>query len=263
MTRPMALVAPLPATIPASSLPFVTAGQMADVDRLAIDVYAIALLQMMEQAGSHLAEVVRLELDGDLRRRHVVVGVGPGNNGGGGLVAARHLVNGGASVRVVLARPVLRMTEASRHQLATLVAMGADCCVATYDLADAALNPVLEAADVIVDAVLGYRAEGAPYGEVRRLIEMLDRVDRPVISLDLPSGIDADTGDALGVAMSASATLSLALPKMGLLRGEGAASSGRLYLGDLGLPAALYAELGIDVGLPFARGRLVLLDREH
>lgn len=76
---------------------------MADVDRLAIETYGITLLQMMEQAGSHLAEVVRREMGGDLVGRRVVVAVGPGNNGGGGLVAARHLANRGAIVRVILA----------------------------------------------------------------------------------------------------------------------------------------------------------------
>jgi len=85
---------------------------MADVDRLAIEAYGITLLQMMEQAGSHLAEVVRRELGGDLVGRRIVVAVGPGNNGGSGLVAARHLVNRGAVVRtghpVIIAMPVER-----------------------------------------------------------------------------------------------------------------------------------------------------------
>lgn len=89
--------------LPSSAVPAVTAAQMADVDRLAIETYGITLLQMMEQAGSHLAEVVRREMGGDLVGRRVVVAVGPGNNGGGGLVAARHLANRGAIVRVILA----------------------------------------------------------------------------------------------------------------------------------------------------------------
>ncbi len=257
MTDPGAFVP----VIPASAVPSVTATVMTEVDRLAIEMYGITLLQMMEQAGSHLAEVVRLELGGDLRSRNVVVAVGPGNNGGGGLVAARHLVNRGASVRVVLARPTLRMTEAARHQLATLIAMGTSCCVATYDLGDEELDVVLANADVVVDAILGYKIHGAPRGEVERLIGFVIRSGRPVVSLDLPSGIDPDTGDASGIAISGAATLTLALPKPGLIRGVGATRSGRLYLGDLGLPAALYAGLHIDVGPLFAAGRIVHLDR--
>ena len=171
-----------------STVPIVTADQMAEVDRAATEDFGVTLLQMMEQAGSRLAEVVRLELGGDLRGKRVVVAIGPGNNGGGGLVAARHLGNRGANLRVILARPALRMTEAARHQLATLIAMGSDCCVATYDLTDADLETVLAEADVVVDAVLGYRIHDAPRGEAERLIGFVIRSGRPVVSLDLPSG---------------------------------------------------------------------------
>jgi NAD(P)H-hydrate epimerase len=234
---------------------------MAEVDRLAIEAYGITLLQMMEQAGSHLAEVVRLELGGSLVDRSIVVAVGAGNNGGGGLVAARHLANRGAGVRVVMARPALRMTEAARHQLATLLAMDVSCCVATYDLSDEELEAAFAGADLVVDAILGSSLVGAPRGEGERLIGFLVRSGRPVVSLDIPSGLHPDTGEAAGVAVSAAATLTLALPKPGLLTEAGAARSGRLYLGDLGLPAALYASIGLDVGTPFAADRIVMLDR--
>jgi NAD(P)H-hydrate epimerase len=248
-------------TIAASAVPSVTAAQMAEVDRLAIDAYGITLLQMMEQAGSHLAEVVRLEVGGDLRGRNVVVAVGPGNNGGGGLVAARHLANRGARVDVVLARPALRLTDAGRHQLATLVAMGADCCVAAYDLDDVDLAAMLERADLVVDAILGYNVRGAPTGDVAQLIGSVAGAGRPVVSLDVPSGMDPDTGEAPGAVVTAAATLTLALPKPGLLTDAGVTRADRLYLGDLGLPAALYADLAIDPGTPFAEGRIVELDR--
>lgn len=247
--------------IRASGVPAVTAAQMAEVDRSAIEDYGVTILQMMEQAGSHLAEVVRLEAGGDLLNRRIVVAVGPGNNGGGGLVAARHLTNRGAIVRVVLARPALRMSEAARHQLATLIAMGAECCVATYDLSDDELEDVLAKADIVVDAILGYRIHDAPRGEVERLIEFLIRAARPIISLDLPSGLNPDTGAAEGIAITAQATLTLALPKPGLLTSAGAARVGRLYLADIGLPSALYTSMGIDVGRPFSSGRIVLLER--
>ncbi len=259
-TEPRTAATPVVPVLPASRVPAVTAEQMAEVDRSAIEDYGVTLLQMMEQAGSHLAEVVRVEIGGDLRDKRVVVAVGPGNNGGGGLVAARHLTNRGASVRVVLARPALRMTEAARHQLATLIAMGTECCVATYDLDDDELKQVLADADLVVDAVLGYRIQEAPYGEAERLIGFIVAADRPTVSLDLPSGLDPDSGTASGVAVKAQATLTLALPKTGLTTTSGAARTGRLYLGDLGLPDALYAGLGIDVSHPFAAGRVVLLD---
>ncbi len=233
---------------------------MAEIDRLAIDEFGITLLQMMEQAGSHLAEVVRLELDGDLRGRSIVVAVGPGNNGGGGLVAARHLINRGAKVRVVLARPTLRMTEAARHQLATLISMGTRCCVATYDLPDEELEGALRDADLVVDALLGYNARGAPRGEVERLAGFVVRAGRPAVSLDVPTGVDPDSGEVTGVAITAAATVTLALPKAGLLAAAGANQVGRLYVADIGLPAALFALLGIELGPLFATGRILRLD---
>lgn len=243
-----------------SSVPAVPARTMAKIDRLAVEEFGIDLLQMMEQAGSHLAEVARIELGGELRGRELVVAIGPGNNGGGGLAAARHLANRGARVQVILARPALRMTDAARHQLATLLAMDMSCCVATYDLPPDRLDALLERADLVVDAVLGYNGRGAPEGEVAALIASVGAAGRPVVSLDLPSGLDADTGTVPGVAVTANATLTLALPKVGLLHAEGPVRAGRLYLGDLGLPAALYDRLGITVGTPFAAGPLVRLE---
>jgi NAD(P)H-hydrate epimerase len=247
--------------LPASAVTAISAAQMAEVDRAAIEDFGVTILQMMEQAGSHLAEVVRLELGGSLDERRVVVAVGPGNNGGGGLVAARHLANRGATVRVVLSRPALRMSEPSRHQLATLIAMGAECCVATYDLDDDELVDVLSSADAIVDAILGYNIDAAPRGEEARLIDLVAGAGRPVISLDLPSGIHPDTGVATGSAIAAAATMTLALPKVGLSVAEGPARTGRLYLADLGLPEALYTALHIRTDRPFVGGRIVLLDR--
>ena len=245
-----------------SSLSGVTAAEMAEIDRLATEDFGIDLLQMMEQAGSHLAELVRTELGGDLRGRRIIVAVGPGNNGGGGLAAARHLANRGASVRVILARPVNRLSDAGRHQLATLLEMSIECCVAIYDVPDDELDRELESADAVVDAILGYRATGMPHDGVLWLVDRVARASSPVISLDLPSGIDADSGRAPGAAVTAVATLTLALPKYGLLHGEGRSRAGRVYLADIGLPAALYRKLGLEPGTPFADGRIVRLEED-
>jgi NAD(P)H-hydrate epimerase len=245
-----------------SAIPTVTAAEMAEVDRLAVDEFGIDILQMMEQAGSHLAELVRAELGGDLRGRRIIVAIGPGNNGGGGLAAARHLANRGASVRVILARPVNRLTEAGRHQLATLLQMSVDCCVAIYDVPDEELDRELTSADAIVDAVLGYRASGAPHDGELWLVDRIANASVPVISLDLPSGMDPDTGEAAGAAVRAMATLTLALPKPGLFSAAGRDRAGRVHLADIGLPGALYQRLGFEPGTPFASGRIIRLEAE-
>lgn len=247
-------------SVDVSTLPLVTAETMALVDKLAIDAYGLDLLQMMEQAGSHLAELVRLELGGDLQGKRVVVAAGPGNNGGGGLAAARHLANRGASVRVILARPVNRLSDAGRHQVGTLLQMAVDCCVAIYDLPDDEVENEFATADAVVDAVLGYRASGTPAHGVGWLIDHMARARVPIISLDLPSGVDASSGDALGAVVNATATLTLALPKSGLFAGDGMRHAGRVYLADIGIPGQLYRTLGIEIGVPFAAGRIVRLE---
>jgi NAD(P)H-hydrate epimerase len=140
--------------------------------------------------------------------------------------------------------------------------MSVDCCVAIYDVPDEELDREFATADAVIDALLGYRGSGPPHDGVLWLIERVARASVPVISLDLPSGVDADTGETDGPAVNATATLTLALPKAGLFRAAGPSRAGRVYLGDIGLPAALYGRLGLDVGAPFARGRIVRLEAE-
>lgn len=244
----------------AASLPAITSAQMREVDRLAIDEFDILLEQMVEHAGASLAEVVRAEVGGDLHQRRVVIAVGPGNNGAGGLAAGRHLVNRGASVRVILAKPVNQLPASSQRQLATLLQMAVDCSVAVYDLADAEIEVELARADAAIDAVLGYGATGEPRDAARWLIDHLRRATAPIISLDLPSGVDADSGHAAEISVRAQATLTLALPKRGLYEKDGREHAGRLYLADLGLPAELYRRAGIEVDTPFARAAVLRLE---
>jgi hydroxyethylthiazole kinase-like uncharacterized protein yjeF len=244
---------------PSATLPSVDAETMRAVDRLAVEEFGISLVQMMELAGSHLAEVARLELGGSLAGRRIVVAAGSGHNGGGGLVAARHAQNRGARVQVVLARPVNRLAPATRAQVATLVEMGVPCCVADYDLTPAALDELLAAADLLIDAVLGYGTLGPLRPEVAGLLERLQAAGRPILSLDLPSGVDPDSGEPAGAAVRAAATMTVALPKRGLLTETGRRHAGRLYLADIGLPRALYSRLGLEVDGIFAAGRVVVL----
>lgn len=234
-------------------VPCLTAAQMAEVDRIAVEHYRIALLQMMENAGRALAHVARARFLGkDARGKHVIVLAGSGGNGGGVLAAARHLHNWGASLDIVLAQPARAMKPAAKRQLAILRRMGV-----TVRNAPAAAGPI----GLLIDGLIGYSLKGAPSGSVADLIRWANGAGAPVLAMDVPSGLDTTTGVACNPAIMAAATLTLALPKTGLLAKNAVSYVGELYLADIGIPPALYArpEFGLDDGFVFARGEIVRL----
>lgn len=237
-------------------IPSITVDQMREVDRLMIEEYGVTLLQMMENAGRALAELTRRRLGGSVEGRVIVVLAGKGSNGGGGLSAARHLHNWGALVQVMLASPREALNDAAGHQLAALEAAGV--MISGYGRDREMELPVLwDDAAVIVDALLGYSLTGDPRGVYADLIRVANASRRPIISLDVPSGLDAGDGTIYSPTIDAAATLTLALPKTGLI--EGRAVVGDLYLADIGVPPALYAQMGLRVGTIFTRDTIVSL----
>ncbi len=245
--------------LPAVALPAIGAATMRSIDRLAVDEFGILVPQMMEVAAARLADVASHELDG-LAGARLVILAGPGNNGATGIVAARHLVTRGASVHVILARPVNQLAPISRDRLATLIAMSVRCCVAVWDMSGEELDQILRDSDLIVDALLGLGASGPAQDGVADLIRRTGAAGRRVLSLDVPSGTDPDTGEPHDVAIHASATMAVGLPKAGLLTDAGLARAGRIYVADNGLPAELYRLAGLSVDRPFRDGPLIRLD---
>lgn len=224
--------------VPAANVPYLTAEQMRTVDRLMIERYGIVLLQMMENAGRSLAVVARDRfLSGKALGGRVVVLAGSGGNGGGGLVCARRLSAWGAEVEVHLAQPPNALQPATAHQLDALRRMQVPVHV------DSSVTEIGEDAALIIDALLGYSLVGAPYGATLRLIEAANAHPSPVLALDVPSGVQATTGETPGAVVHANATLTLALPKTGLKTPPGEAHVGELYLADIGVPPALFGEI--------------------
>ena len=235
-------------------IPALTTSQMIEVDRAMMEDYKISLLQMMENAGRNLAHLARARfLDGDPRGRSVVVLAGTGGNGGGALVCARRLHNYGARVRLLLTRPDAQFAPVPAHQLAILRRMGAPA--ALVDEADGGG----ETADLVIDGLIGYSLRGAPRGAAASLIDWANRQPAPILALDVPSGLDATTGAVYDPAIRAAATMTLALPKVGLLAETAVAHVGELYLADISVPPALYAApaLQLTVGPIFAAGDIV------
>lgn len=236
---------PTPAVVPQ-----ISTAQMREVERLMIEVYQISALQMMENAGRNLALLAKRLFDNDIADRPIVVLAGRGNNGGGGLAAARHLLNWGAWVQIVLTYPVEEFQGATAQQLATLQAMGAP-------LAWAEEGWELPLADLMIDALVGCGLRAAPQGKTRDLIQLANSSRAPILSLEAPSGLDTTSGQLFTPYIQATATLALALPKTGLF--TGAAACGDLYLADISVPPQLYAELGLDVPPLFAQETLLPL----
>lgn len=233
-------------------VPTLTTAQMQAVERLMRAEYGIAVLQTMENTGRSLATLARQMLGGDVTDRAVVVLAGRGNNGGGGLAAARCLLNWGAWVQIVCSYPPEEFKGAAAHQLRTLQAMGAP-------LAWAEDGWELPPADLLVDAIIGYGLRGDPRGPARTLIQLANSSAAPILSLDTPSGIDTEGGRIFEPHLQAAATLTLALPKRGFRQAEAAAACGDLYLADIGAPVALYAQLGVVAPALFGRREIVKL----
>jgi NAD(P)H-hydrate epimerase len=233
----------------------VSVDQMREVDRLMTEEVGVSLLQMMENAGRCLATHARGMVGGDARERRVVVLAGRGGNGGGGLAAARRLVGWGAAVTVVLAPSRDEMRGVPAQQLSILewigipVRFGAD-----------GITELLTGADLVIDALIGYSLRGAPAGTVAALIRYANASGRPMLALDLPSGLDGDRGEASDPTIRATETLTLALPKCVLLAPAARPWVGRLHLADISVPEKVYRRLGLAVGPIFAESDIIPID---
>jgi len=222
-------------------VPAVTAAAMREVDRVAVEEVCLPLLSMMENAGRNLAKASRAVVGG--QPRNAVVVAGGGGNGGGGLAGARHLENHGTDVTVVLDRPREELEGAPAQQVNALSATDATV-VDGEDAVQEGIEAVLDV-DVVVDALVGYGLTDALDGTAGDLAQVIDQGARRALSLDVPSGFDATTGDAPGRAVHPDATLTLALPKTGL-----DAVPGDLLLGDIGIPAGVYERAGVPAPPP-------------
>jgi NAD(P)H-hydrate epimerase len=228
-------------------IPFITTQQMVEVDRLMIEEYGIQLIQMMENAGRNLAELSRRMLGEDIRAKRIAVLCGAGNNGGGGMVAARHLHNWGADILLKILAPTEQLKSAPASQLHILEQMG------IQDKETIKLDSV----DLVIDAMIGYGLTGDPRGGIADWISRVNDAARPVLALDTPSGLNTTTGIPGNPCIHATATMTLALPKSGLVTPEAVKYVGDLYLADISVPPQLYTRLGIDIPPIFNQDTIV------
>lgn len=215
----------------------VTAEQMRELDRKAVQERGIPSLTLMENAGRAVAELAGRMAEASPDRPIIVI-CGRGSNGGDGFVAARHLVQMGRKVQVLVAAPADEISGDAKHNLARLSEAGLSPVHVTE------VEPVARAcahAGLVVDALLGTGLTGKPRGLSAQLIEAINDCRRPVLAVDVPSGLDADSGDTLGVAVRAQETVTMGLPKLGLYVYPRMDYAGKVTVADIGFPPDLIA----------------------
>lgn len=209
-----------------------TAEQMRAIDRRAVSEYGMPSILLMENAGRAVAERALAHLNGG-SGSSVQVLCGKGNNGGDGFVAARHLHNRGVRVSCFLAGDPEEVRGDARTNLELAERLG-------ISIRQEVLAPF--EADLLVDALLGTGFQGEPRGPVAALIERANTSGRPVLAVDVPSGLDSDTGQGSGPVIRATETVTFGLPKLGLLSYPGRELAGEITVAHISLPRPLVEE---------------------
>ena len=219
---------------------WVTRAEMREIDRRAIEEFGVPGVVLMENAGRATAQQA-LAL---IRERHldgpVLVFCGGGNNGGDGWVAARHLSNAGIEIRAFCCgdRGRIDREREAGVNLTVCERMGLPITDLDSPEAVAAASEELSADSLVVDAIFGIGLSRPPDEPQASVLHALAAARAPILAVDVPSGLDADTGQPLGAALRAEVTATMACPKVGF-RGPGESYVGRLVVVDIGLPALL------------------------
>lgn len=212
--------------------------EMREIDRRAGEEYGLPELLLMETAGGEVAKAA-LSLLGTARGRQVCIVAGSGNNGGDAFAAARYLLNRGAAVKVFLAGNPEHVKHSPAVMRDVLTQMG----IAVHTLAEKRdmdrLRLALHFTDLIIDGLLGTGFAGAPREKMREVIELMNAAGKPILAIDIASGVEADTGKVASVAIEAARTVTLGLPKPGHYLSPGADHTGELTVTDIGIPYPL------------------------
>ena len=216
-----------------------TCQQIRELDVLAIEHVGIPGLALMENAGRGTAEFIYDSLI-DPKHASVLILCGAGNNGGDGFVVARHLHNAGVNATVALAVPPDRPTGDAAVNLRVVERMNIPLLHAFEAEGLAQVRAAAEQADVIVDALLGTGSRGAPRGTMGELVEIANAVPRARrIAIDIPSGLDGDTGESHEPCFRADATVTMVAAKAGFVAPQARPFVGRVVVVDIGVPREL------------------------
>ncbi len=216
--------------------------QMRDADRRTISDLRVPSLVLMEAAGRQVVAALESRWPLGANRRIAVV-CGKGNNGGDGFVAARILTDRGAAVRAYLAAPEADVGGDAGVNLAALRRVGVPVIDASSPAAWEAARAYSGRCDLVIDALFGTGLTRPLAGHWRTVVRGLNALDVPVASIDLPSGLSADTSEPIGEAVAAALTVTLGAPKLPLLLDPAAARAGTVLVADIGIPAMVVDEV--------------------
>lgn len=236
----------------------VSAAEMKEIDRRAMDDFEVPTLSLMENAGKNVAAAASRMLS-DCGGKAVVILSGKGNNGGDGFVAARHLINKGFRVITFLLGEKSEVRGAARENLDKLKEYPRE--IKSENNLKNFKDKILKA-DLLIDALLGTGVKGHIKGLASATITLLNKSQKPIISVDVPSGLDADTGKPLGVCVQARQTVTFGLPKLGLFLYPGRDIAGEVTIADIGIPAELLTDEKLKIEL-LTRNKISLLFPER
>lgn len=221
----------------------VTAAEMQNIDKLASENYGIPGIVLMDQAAKAVADVaLRQENFSDNSNGKIVVFCGKGNNGGDGFGAARYLANAGLQTAVFLVNATfndLQGDAALEADMLRKAGIPINSILTEEDLSFAEVKSLR--ADLIIDAMLGTGFKGELRGLYKSVCSMINSLEKVVLAVDVPTGVDADFGTRAENAIWADMTVTMALPKTGLLLYPGKENVGELILADIGMPEKLLA----------------------
>ncbi|MDD2421684.1 MAG: NAD(P)H-hydrate dehydratase [Heliobacteriaceae bacterium] len=220
----------------------VTAAEMRRFDARATEEYGIPSLILMENAGIQVGREVSRRLPGGIQGKQVLILCGKGNNGGDGLVVARHFLNGGAVVKVFLLAQKRELKGDALTNLTIYQRMGGKIYALTDSKDLNALRVALLSTDVVVDAIYGTGFKGAVSELTAKAMAMINATGLLTVAVDLPSGLEADTGGLAKAYIEATVTVTLGLPKIGLVLEPGASATGELVVADITLPQIMLAK---------------------
>src|SRR5512132_818856 len=201
------------------------ATQMREADRQTIEDVGIASLVLMENAGRQVVSAIESAYDDRLTGR-VAVLCGKGNNGGDGFVIARTLAQRGVDVSVFLLAPVAQVKGDARINLDILGRLG----IGVMEVDD------VQRCSLIVDAIVGTGLTSPLAGLLDTVVADVNMMGIPIVSVDLPSGLSADTPHLIGQCVSAAMTVTLAAPKLSLVLPPGEDHAGEVVIADIGIP---------------------------